>query len=112
MNRSDLVAIVAEKTSISHRRADRVVDAVFIAISQALVLGERVELRGFGVWKAKHYRARNGRNPRTGEPISVSEKRLPLFKAGKDLSERLMRAFQRVQDGTNNAPRESIRKLG
>jgi integration host factor subunit beta len=98
VNKSDLTAIVAEKASVPHRRADRTVSAVFDAITQALASGERVELRGFGVWKAKRYRARDGRNPRTGKAISVPEKRLPFFTAGKDLSERIMRAWQRAQN--------------
>jgi len=102
MNKSDLVAAVSEQMNVPHRRADRAVNEVFRAISRALVRGERIELRGFGAWWAKHYRARNGRNPKTGEPISVPEKRLPLFRAGKNLSERITRAFQRVQSKTSS----------
>jgi integration host factor subunit beta len=101
MNKSDLIAILSDKRGIPHRRASCVVDAVFDAISQALVRGERVELRGFGVWKAKRHRARDGRNPRTGEPILVPERRLPFFSAGKDVSELIMRAWQRHQDGAS-----------
>jgi nucleoid DNA-binding protein len=98
MNKSDLIVIVAERLDLPNSGAYRAVDAVFNAISQALVRGERVELRGFGVWKAKRHRARDGRNPRTGEPILVPERRLPFFTAGKDLSERIMRAWQLTQN--------------
>jgi integration host factor subunit beta len=98
MNKSDLIAIVAEKTKTPQSRAYRAVDEVFKAMSQALVNGERIELRGFGSWKTKHHRARDGRNPKTGEPISVPERRQPFFSAGKDLSERIMRAWRRAQD--------------
>ena len=100
MNKSGLIAIVAEKTKVPQSDAYRAVDAVFDAISQALVRGERIELRGFGSWKTKRYRPRDGRNPKTGEPISVPEKRLPFFSAGKDISERIMMAWRRAQDET------------
>lgn len=98
MNKSDLVATVAEKTQTRQSRAYRAVDEVFKAIGQALVRGERIEIRGFGVWTARRHRAKDGRNPKTGEPIAVPERRLPFFSAGKDISERIMRDWRRAQD--------------
>ena len=98
MNKSDLIAIVASKSKLAHSRADRAVSAVFEAISQALSRGDRVELRGFCVWKAKFHRAKDGRNPKTGEPISVPARWHPSFRAGKDLSERIIRARQNAAD--------------
>jgi nucleoid DNA-binding protein len=98
MNKSDLIEIVAERLELPNSSAYRAVDAVFDAIGQALFRGERVELRGFGVWKAKLHRARDGRNPRTGEPISLPERWLPFFTAGKEIADRLQDAWLRDQD--------------
>jgi integration host factor subunit beta len=98
MNKSDLIEIVAQRLDLPNSGAYRAVDAVFDAITQALVRGERVEIRGVGSWMARQYRAKDARNPRTGEHIRVPSKRSPYFKAGKDLSERIMNAWHRDQD--------------
>ena len=67
----------------------KIVDTVFDQITEALADGGRVELRGFCAFSVKHWKARTGRNPRTGEAVNVSEKYTPIFKAGKQLLERL-----------------------
>jgi integration host factor subunit beta len=90
MTKSELIARLAERNPHLYLRdVERIVDTVFDEITQALVDGDRVELRGFGAFSIKHRDARVGRNPRTGEAVQVEAKRLPFFKTGKGLRERL-----------------------
>jgi integration host factor subunit beta len=90
MTKSELVLRLAEKNPhLFQRDVERIVATIFDEISGALAKGDRVELRGFGAFSVKAREARVGRNPRTGEAVSVSEKFVPFFKAGKDLRDRL-----------------------
>ena len=90
MTKSELIARLAERNPHLYLRdVERIVDTVFDKITQALVDGDRVELRGFGAFSVKHRDARVGRNPRTGEAVQVEAKRLPFFKTGKALREKL-----------------------
>ena len=90
MIKSELVArLAAANPHLFQRDVERIVSTVFDEISDALAHGDRVELRGFGAFSVKKRPARTGRNPRTGEPVSVAEKRVPFFKTGKELRERL-----------------------
>jgi integration host factor subunit beta len=90
MTKSELVLRLAEKNPhLFQRDVERIVGTIFDEISNALARGDRVELRGFGAFSVKSREARVGRNPRTGEAVSVSEKYVPFFKAGKDLRDRL-----------------------
>jgi len=89
MNKSELVERLAERAKITKKRAEQVVNLVFDQMSQALKRGERIEIRGFGSFTSKSYDAYTGRNPRTGETIHVPAKRLPFFKVGKELKERV-----------------------
>ena len=89
MNKSDLVNVVAEKANLPHKRSEEVVNLVFDSMVEAMVREERVEIRGWGSFEMRHYESYQGRNPRTGEVISVSPKRLPFFKVGKELKERV-----------------------
>ena len=90
MTRSDLVDQLAERfKQLTHRDAELAVKAILDAMSDALVKGHRIELRGFGAFSVKVRKARTGRNPRSGEPVEVSEKAIPYFKTGKQLHERL-----------------------
>jgi integration host factor subunit beta len=90
MTRSQLIMQLAEQNPhLYHRDVERIVSTIFEEISAALARGERVELRGFGAFSVKQRAARVGRNPRTGEAVQVASKRLPYFKTGKELRERL-----------------------
>lgn len=90
MTKSELIARLAERNPHLYLRdVERIVETIFDEITQALVDGDRVELRGFGAFSVKHRDARVGRNPRTGEAVQVEAKRLPFFKTGKGLRERL-----------------------
>jgi integration host factor subunit beta len=90
MTKSDLILRLAEKyPHLLQRDIERIVNTVFDEISNALARNSRVELRGFGAFSVKQREARQGRNPRTGENVSVAEKFVPFFKTGKQLRDRL-----------------------
>jgi len=89
MNRSDLVNKLKEKADLSKKDTAEVVDTFFDKITETLVKGERVEIRGFGSFTVKKYKPYVGRNPKTGEQINVSSKKLPFFKVGKELKEKV-----------------------
>jgi integration host factor subunit beta len=89
MKKSDLVEAIAEKEGIPFKVAGVCVDTLFDAMTEALVKGDRIEIRGFGTFVAKKYAGHKGRNPKTGEPVAVPPKRLPAFKTGKELKERV-----------------------
>ena len=90
MTKSELIQRIAEiNPHLYHRDVERIVTTIFEEISEALSRGDRVELRGFGAFSVKQRDARIGRNPRTGEAVSVSRKQVPFFKTGKQLHERL-----------------------
>ena len=90
MTKSELIAkLSAENPRLYHREVERIVSTIFEEITAALSRGDRVELRGFGAFSVKARPSRVGRNPRTGESVSVDEKFIPYFKTGKQLRERL-----------------------
>lgn len=90
MTKSELIRLLAdENPNLYLSDVERIVDAVFEEISEAMVRGDRVELRGFGAFSVKQRDARVGRNPRTGEAVDVPSKRMPFFKTGKLLRDRL-----------------------
>ncbi len=87
MNKSDLIAKVAESTDLSKKDVAKAVDAVFDAISEALQKGDKVQLVGFGNFEVRERAARKGRNPQTGEEIDIPASKVPAFKPGKALRE-------------------------
>lgn len=90
MTKSELIQRLAERNPHLYLRdVEKIVETIFDEITDALANGDRVELRGFGAFSVKHRDARVGRNPRTGEAVQVEAKRLPFFKTGKALRERL-----------------------
>ena len=90
MIRSELIQIISDDNPhLFQRDVERIVNTVFEEITNAMAKGERVELRGFGAFSVKQREARLGRNPRTGAAVSVSSKRVPFFKTGKLLRDRL-----------------------
>mgnify|MGYP001354372915 CR=1 FL=1 len=90
MIRSELVQKIAnENQHLFQREIEQIVNVIFEEIIDSLARGERVELRGFGAFTVKHRAPRTGRNPRTGQPVNVTEKFVPFFKTGKELRERL-----------------------
>jgi integration host factor subunit beta len=89
MTKSDLIEAVASRTTITRSRAEAVVNCVFDAMTDALKNGEGIEVRGFGSFTVRQYKPYDGRNPRNGEAVHVASKRMPFFKAGKEIRERV-----------------------
>ena len=85
MTKSQLVERLAAETNIPKVRAERLVNSVLEAMKEAMKRGERIELRGFGVFEMREYGPYNARNPATGEAVHAKRKRLPFFKCGKEL---------------------------
>ena len=89
MNKSDLIEALSRDAELPISKAKEVVKTVFNTTANALAKGDRVEIRGFGSFKIKNYDGYTGRNPKTGEPIKVKPKKLPVFKSSKELKERV-----------------------
>ena len=89
MNKSDLIENLSSEAGLTIKKADKLVTLVFREMSEALSKGERVEIRGFGSFKIKHYDGYVGRNPKTAKVLEVKPKNLPFFKCGVDLKRRL-----------------------
>ncbi len=87
MNKTELIDSVAEEASVSKAEAGRIVDAVFSSIAGALKKGEAVTLVGFGTFQVRTRAARTGRNPKTGDTITIAASKNPAFKAGKALKD-------------------------
>jgi integration host factor subunit beta len=87
MTKSELIDAMAARANLTKARAELVVNCIFDAMTEALERGEGIEIRGFGSFTVRPYKAYSGRNPRTGEPVPVPAKRLPFFKVGKELKE-------------------------
>jgi len=89
MTRSDLIEKLAELRNINYSVAEAVVLEIFGSMTETLVSGNRIEIRGFGSFEIREYDGYTARNPKTGEQIEVKPKKLPFFKTGKDLKERI-----------------------
>ncbi len=90
MTKRDLVEKLAERLkNLSQKDAELVVNTIFDSMTDALASGDRIEIRGFGSFQIRERRAREGRNPRTGDKVNVSSKKVPFFKVGKELKERV-----------------------
>ena len=87
MNKTELIAAVAERTDVTKKDAERVVSATFDTIAAQLAAGEKVQVTGFGNFEVKEREARVGRNPLTGEAIQIAASRTPAFKPGKALKD-------------------------
>ena len=89
MNKLELIDMLKNECRISKKEASAVVDIFFDSMSEALAKGDRVEIRGLCSFYVKEYHSYLGRNPKTGENVRVAPKRLPFFKSGKELKERV-----------------------
>jgi integration host factor subunit beta len=92
MTKSELIEAVAARAKITKSSAEMVVSALFEAMTESLQKGEGIEIRGFGSFTVREYKAYSGRNPRTGDAVQVSPKHLPFFRVGKEMK-------QAVNDG-------------
>ncbi len=89
MNKSELIEALAGEANITQKMADEIVNSLFQEMTRALLEDDRIEIRGFGSFVVRYYEPYTGRNPRTGEKINVPPKKLPFFKVGKELRERI-----------------------
>jgi integration host factor subunit beta len=89
MKKSDLIAQLSEKEQLSGKEAFDIINGVFDGFTNALREGGRVEIRGFGSFTVRDYSSYLGKNPRTGQRVQVGSKKLPYFKVGKELKERV-----------------------
>ena len=89
MTKSQLIEAVSDRIDVPRKRAEDVVNAVFDAMKDALLEDQRIEVRGFGSFTIREYKAKKGRNPRTGAQVQVDEKKSVHFKPGKELRERV-----------------------
>lgn len=87
MNKSELVKVLSDECSLPGEEATMVVSVFFDSMKQALVENNRVEIRGLGSFKLKNYEGYTGRNPKTGKSAAVAPKKLPFFRAGKELKD-------------------------
>lgn len=87
MNKTELISEVAQKADITKKDADKIVNAFFSTVEDALKAGDKVQLIGFGTFEVRERQARKGRNPQTGQEISIPATRVPAFKAGKALKD-------------------------
>src|SRR5438874_9290444 len=96
MTKSDLIDMLCETEKMPKGRAELLINAIFDCMEASLRNGDRIEIRGFGSFEIRSYRAYEGRNPRTGSAVSVKPKRLPFFKVGKELKERVNASLKTV----------------
>ena len=89
MNKSDLIYALSEKENLTHSDAFEIINLVFDGFTDSLKKGGRIEIRGFGSFSVREYGAYTGKNPKTGEKVQVRPKKLPFFKVGKELKERV-----------------------
>ena len=87
MVKADLINIISEKAHLDHKKSERVVSMIFDLMADAMKRDERVEIRGFGSFVNRRYGSYTGRNPKTGDSVTVPSKVLPFFKVGKELRE-------------------------
>jgi len=98
MTKNELIQHFAEKASIPKVQSEIIVNQFFGSIFDALVKGESIEIRGLGTFHIKSYRARKGRNPKTGKVVDIPSKKLPCFRVGKELKEMLNDGIKKEED--------------
>ena len=101
VTKSDLIEQLADRMKLHRGKAEMLVNLMLDTMVASLQEGERIEIRGFGSFEVRHYKAYEGRNPRTGEPVHVKPKRLPFFKVGKELRERVDSAVARSAEAAS-----------
>jgi integration host factor subunit beta len=103
VTKSELIERISELLKLPTGKAEQIVNCVFDSMVKALQEGEGIEIRGFGSFTVREYKAYEGRNPRTGETVHVAPKKLPFFKVGKDLRERVNRPPEEIEAATKSS---------
>jgi integration host factor beta subunit len=91
MKKADLVDLIAQQRGLPRPQVETTIDSLIDAVAEGLAKGERIDLRGFGAFAVRESAARSGRNPQTGETIQIAARKVPTFKAGKELRDRVNR---------------------
>jgi integration host factor subunit beta len=107
VTKSELIERISEKLKLPNGKAEQIVNCVFDSMVKALQEGDGIEIRGFGSFTVRQYKAYEGRNPRTGETVHVAPKRLPFFKVGKDLRERVNAAYEERDERQRQAEQQA-----
>lgn len=89
MNKAELITELASKQNLTQRLANEIINLIFRGFTESLLRGEKVEIRGFGVFSVRGYKSHDGWNPKSGRKILLKPKRLPYFKAGKEMKEKV-----------------------
>lgn len=109
MNKSDLLEIISARLSnLSKKEIDLIVDTIFNKMTDALARDERIEIRGFGSFEVRTRPARVGRNPKTGEKVFVGTRRVPFFKVGKELKEKINQSAQTTTSNTELSQSQKV----
>ncbi|MCB0353087.1 MAG: integration host factor subunit beta [Bdellovibrionales bacterium] len=103
MNKSELIEKLAERSGINVMQSEEIVNLIYRKMRDTMVSGGRIEIRGFGSFVVKEYGSYQGRNPKTGQKIDVPPKKLPFFKVGKELKERI----DSIDDSADNSGSEA-----
>jgi integration host factor subunit beta len=85
MNKSDIIVALADKENLTEKQSIEVINLIFNGFKDSLKKGDRIEIRGFGSFSVREYRAYTGKNPMTGKDVDVQQKKMPFFKVGKEL---------------------------
>ena len=112
MTKADLVDEVVRVSALSKKHAEIIVNTVFASIIEALQQDDKIELRGFGSFRLRRRRSRQGRNPKTGDQVDVPEKRIPYFKAGKDLKDLINGIEAEPEGGGRSSPAIASERRG
>lgn len=110
VTKSELIEQLAADTKLPKGKAEHVINIIFDSMIAALQRGDRIEVRGFGSFEVRDYKPYEGRNPRTGESVHVDPKKLPFFKVGKELRERVNRSAGQ-QSGRDGQARKAAERL-
>jgi len=94
MTKNELIEQLSEKANIPRVKASIIIDTIFNTMTEALMKGDRIEVRGFGTFSNRQYEARKGRNPSTGRAIRVQPKKLPHYKMAKELKNELVQSYE------------------
>jgi len=108
MTKADLVEEVVKVSGLSKKHAEIIVNSVFCSITEALQKDDKIELRGFGSFRVRRRRSRQGRNPKTGDHVAVPEKRIPYFKPGKELKD----LINSVSDDDSAVAEDAVTPMG
>jgi integration host factor subunit beta len=112
MTKADLIAVIEKQANLSPKQAEKIVNICFDSMIQSLYDDERIEIRGFGSFANRNYKAYEGRNPKTGKVVIVEPKKVPFFKVGKELKEMVnLKALEMFNEWFKSKKEKHLKKL-